>query len=334
MDDFNELDYWKGIILYGLNSATYKIALGKTIVELSKQNKEHIRWETLSEEFLNQYLKRLSGEKSLPQQSIPTRQTVMERVVKQMQLGVMSKDEALSIVAQDGLSNVIPRFQSIAGDKEIVENKFYHFDFGKELILHDTVFSIVENNENEIIEELDARWGLLEGAFSIHQEHWELSNDIREIYIKNGYERTNITTNIPFLQGYQGNTCFYCGEALGNDIHVDHVLPRQVVQHDEIWNLVLAHSHCNISKSDKLIGKHYLEKLIQRNENIMGSNHPWKKKIQVALGNTSIQRANKLWHHYQNVKSVLGAYYWGGIEGYNPASDPFYRRLITKLNNK
>ena len=334
MDDFNNLDYWKGIVLYGLNSATYKIALGKTLVELTKHNQEHIKWDTLSEEFLHQYLQRLSGENTFPQQAIPMRQTVMERVVKKLQMGVIDKDEALSIVAQDGLSNVIPRFQSIAGDKEIVENKFYHFDFGKELILHDSVFSIVENNENEIIEELDARWGLLEGAFSIHQEHWELSNDIRDIYIKDGHRRTNITKNIPFLQGYQGNTCFYCGEALEGDIHVDHVLPRQVIQNDEIWNLVLAHSHCNMSKLDRLVGQHYILKLIQRNENIMGSNHPWKKKIQTALGNTAKQRAKTIVYHYDNVKNVIGAYYWGGIEGYNPASDPFYRRLITKLNNK
>ena len=175
---------------------------------------------------------------------------------------------------------------------------------------------------------------MLEGAFSIHQEHWELSNDIRDIYIKDGHRRTNITKNIPFLQGYQGNTCFYCGEALEGDIHVDHVLPRQVIQNDEIWNLVLAHSHCNMSKLDKLVGNHYILKLIQRNENIMGSNHPWKKKIQNALGNTAKQRAKTIVYHYDNVKSVIGAYYWGGIEGYNPASDPFYRRLITKLNNK
>ena len=127
MDDFNNLDYWKGIVLYGLNSATYKIALGKALVELTKQDKEHIRWNTLSEEFLNQYLKRLSGEKSFPQQSIPMRQTVMERVVKQLQMGSMTKDEALSIVAKDGLSNVIPRFQSIAGDSEIVREQVLSF---------------------------------------------------------------------------------------------------------------------------------------------------------------------------------------------------------------
>ena len=68
------------------------------------------------------------------------------------------------------------------------------------------------------------------------------------------------------------------------DVHVDHLLPRQVVLHDEIWNLVLAHGFCNENKTDRLVGEHFIEKLIQRNENIMGSNHPWKKKIEQAFG--------------------------------------------------
>lgn len=34
---FEEVDYWKAIVLYGLNQATYKIALGKEI-DSSKMN--------------------------------------------------------------------------------------------------------------------------------------------------------------------------------------------------------------------------------------------------------------------------------------------------------
>lgn len=128
--------------------------------------------------------------------------------------------------------------------------------------------------------------------------------------------------------------CFYCGEPMGDDIHVDHVLPRQVINHDEVWNLVLAHGDCNLLKSDRLVGEHFIRKLIARNENIMGSNHPWKSKIQTALGTTPKRRANTLKAHYDNMKMVLGRYYWGGAESYDPACDPFYRRLITALNNK
>ncbi len=146
-------------------------------------------------------------------------------------------------------------------------------------------------------------------------------------------ERRQLTTNIPFLSGYQGNVCFYCGESLSNDIHVDHVLPRQVVQHDDIWNLVLAHKDCNLLKSDKLVGPHFIAKLIARNENIMGSNHPWKQHLVASLGTTKSKRASSLKQHYENVKLVLGSYYWGGTSYYNPETDPFYKRLITVLNN-
>ena len=61
-------------------------------------------------------------------------------------------------------------------------------------------------------------------------EHYELANDLRLTYLANGHKRKSLTSNIPFLQGYQGNACFYCSEPMvPDDIHVDHVLPRQVV---------------------------------------------------------------------------------------------------------
>ena len=66
----------------------------------------------------------------------------------------------------------------------------------------------------------------------------------------------------------------------------------------------------------------------------MGSNHPWKSKIAGALGSTSKKRHASMNRHYENIKTVLGKNYWGGNEQYNPSTDPFFRRLITALNNK
>ncbi|MEK6482019.1 HNH endonuclease domain-containing protein [Catalinimonas sp. 4WD22] len=333
-NEFEDIDFWKAIILYGLNNATYKIALGKALLELSSQERTSLDWDELSEAFFIQYLDRLDVQHPLPQQSNPARQTVMERIVREYQNARLTQTEAVQRVGRCGFNDVIPRFQTIGKDKALIAERFYEFDFGKRLILKDPLLSIAKADHTTLLDELNARWSLLEGAFSIYQENWQLSNDIRQIYLLNGYQRTDLTSNIPFLQGYQGNVCFYCGEAIeSHDVHVDHVLPRQVLQHDEVWNLVLSHSHCNVSKSDKLVGNHYLEKLIKRNENIMGSNHPWKKKIEITLGNTPKGRRKALSKHYENVKSVLGAYYWGGVEGYSAEQDAFYRKLITKLNN-
>ena len=334
MDKFKDIDYWKGIVLYGLNQATYKIALGKTIIELTSLGKESIEWNQLSKTYLDNYIARLK-KNPFPQQNNPARKTKMERIIDSLENGSIDYSTAISLVTTEAFNDVIPRFQTIGTDKEIVGERFYHFDFGKKLYLHDSTFKIVEDSKTELIEELDARWSLLEGAFSMIHGDWHLSNSVREIYLENGYSRTNITGNIPFLQGYQGNICFYCGEPIeNNDIHVDHVLPRQFIQHDEIWNLVLSHSICNLHKNDSLIGKHYFEKLIARNENVMGSNHPWKKKISDALGSSNTKRAVSMWKHYENAKVVLKNNFWENSPNYNRETDPFFKKLITVLNNK
>lgn len=157
---------------------------------------------------------------------------------------------------------------------------------------------------------------------------------VARLLVHPGGQRKSLTNNIPFLQGYQGNVCFYCGEPMAaTEIHVDHVLPRQVVHHDELWNLVLAHSLCNERKSDYLVPAPYMEKLIARNENIIGSSHPWKRKLIEQLGDSRTRRAASAMKQFDNVKAVLGPRWWEN-PAYNPATDHFYRRLITLINNE
>ena len=333
MPDFRSEDYWKALILYGLNQATYKIALGKTLLQLSNKGYTRVSWQVLSEEFFRQYQRRLTESEAMPQQSNPARQTRMEQIVSAHTVGQMDTDQAISEVGATAFGDVIARFHNL-GSLNDVQGKFYRYQFGKELQLTDELHRIAAADAPQLEAELDARWSMLEGAFSIQAGNYQLANDVRLIYLEHGYKRKDLSPNIPFLQGYQGNVCFYCGQSvLPGDIHVDHVLPRQVLHHDELWNLVLAHSFCNEQKSDRLVGEHFIAKLIARNENIVGSNHPWRKKIIQALGKTPAARASSLRKHYDRVRTVLGPYYWGGALGYNPATDPFYSRLITVLNN-
>lgn len=331
--NFTDEDYFKGIILFGLNAATYKMGLAQTLINAARNHKNSLDWEELSSNYFDSYVHRLDTN-PMPQQGNPYRLTKMERIVKEFQLGEVTKVEAIKKVADNAFVDVVPRFQTIGTDKNVVSDHFYEIDMGSRLILKDSLLSLSPEQLDMLEVEVLARWGLLEGAFSINQTNFSLANDIREIYLSDGYDRKALTNNVPFLSGYQGNTCFYCGEAMGTGIHVDHVLPRQVMNHDEVWNLVLVHSDCNLLKSDRLVGEHFIKKLIARNENIMGSNHPWKAKIQASLGTTKNRRASSLKNHYDNVKTVLGNYYWGGAESYNPETDPFFRRLITVLNNQ
>lgn len=333
MPDFSPADRWKALVLYGLNTATYKIALAKSLLSFCDRGLTVVPWDVLSKEFFDQYLKRLDIESPLPQAGLPGRLTTMERIIQAVKAGAIDRGEAIGRVGDDAFGDVIRRFHNL-GRRSDFAGMFYEYDFGKQLVLTDAVHSLREAPTDELEDELDSRWSLLEGAFAIANKDYQLANDLRLIYIASGYERRDLTGNVPFLQGYQGNACFYCGEPmLDGDVHVDHVLPRQVVLHDEIWNLVLAHGFCNEQKTDRLVGEHFIEKLIKRNENIMGSNHPWKKKVEQAIGCTPAQRRRAVTEHYRNVSQILGWNYWQGSPTYSPETDPFYKSLITMLNN-
>ena len=113
----------------------------------------------------------------MPQQATSARQTVMERIVALHQANKLSLEEAIEEVAANAFGDVIYRFDNLGNNKSF-KGKFYRFDFGKELILTDDLHLIIETSRNELEEELDARWDLLEGAFSIQQENYILSNDL------------------------------------------------------------------------------------------------------------------------------------------------------------
>jgi hypothetical protein len=332
LDDFSNADCWRALVLYGLNTATYKIALAKTLLGFTEANQVTVSWPELSKQFFEEYLSRLQTNGSMPQGGLPSRRTKMERIVAEHRLGKLTKEQAIDTVGEEAFGDVIPRFHNL-GKEQRLQGKFYEIDFGKKLVLTDALFNLATDLPS-LQDEIDARWSLLEGAYSITAGNFQLANDIRNIYLAQGHRRKDLTPNVPFLQGYQGNRCFYCGEEIVSTLHVDHVLPRQVLCHDEIWNLVLAHEFCNLQKEDRLVGPHFIHKLVARNENIMGSNHPWKKKIAATLGSTPAQRSKRTLEHYKNVSDVLGWNYWGGDSRYSPASDPFYSRLITVLNNK
>ncbi|MFT8323076.1 MAG: HNH endonuclease domain-containing protein [Bacillus sp. (in: firmicutes)] len=72
------------------------------------------------------------------------------------------------------------------------------------------------------------------------------------------------------FSGWKG-CCFYCGKEIKrkNAAHVDHFIPWSFVQADQLWNLVISCSACNLSKNDKLAEQKFLTRLIDRNEQLL-----------------------------------------------------------------
>ena len=326
---YENKDFWRAVILYGLNTATYKIALGKALISLTEGDQTNISMHELAVKFFDLYQDRVK--KEMPQLNQPNRLTVMERIIKEYELQNISYPEAIDRVASEAFNDVIPRFHTV--DKHEIPVKFYHYD-DKGIVLTDNIHQISGNDDAiELHQELDLRWDLLEAGFLIKRSNYTLQNDIRDIYLQDGYGRKNITVNIPVLNAYQKGICFYCSEEMKNeDVNVDHVIPRQFINHDEIWNLALAHNICNSRKSDALPAVSYINKLIDRNEHFIKSNRPIKHKLISQLGNTEKDRKQYVLRIYDDAKKVLAP--WVGIKGYNAETDPFYRSFIRNYINQ
>jgi hypothetical protein len=168
------------------------MALGKILIDQTSRGGYEISWKQLSQRFLDAYLERIK-KTGMPQQATSGRLTKMERIVSQLNVEKITYDQAIDLVATEGFNDVVPRFQTIGTDKTLVGNTFYDIEFGKRLIIKDALLEISTNKPTEYLDEIDARWGLLEGAFSINQSAESLTPSKR-------YKR-----DIPTLRGGEAN---------------------------------------------------------------------------------------------------------------------------------
>lgn len=319
---------WRAIVLYGLNTATYKIALGRALSELARAGRDRVSMNELAEVFFDLYVTRLRNG-GRPQLSHPNRLTVMERVVTLHNAGRIDREEAIARVARDAFDDVLPRFHTV-GDRAVPISFYETTPDG--LVLTDAAFELLTPPEATVLDaELGARWDLLEAAFELKRDPGHLANDVRRIYIERGYERRSVTHMRDVLHGYQQGRCFYCGELIpAGTGHVDHVIPRQVIQHDEPWNLVLAHALCNEQKSDLLPSERSIALLVARNEHLIASNHPLKQQLIAQLGRTPEQRSRTVMEAYEDARRVI-PHTWEKVRGFDPSTDVLYQTIIRRL---
>lgn len=78
-----------------------------------------------------------------------------------------------------------------------------------------------------------------------------------------GISRQSLAIISRGLRKLDGPHCFYCGQGV-QDADVDHFIPFALYSRDLAHNFVLAHPHCNRSKSDSLASKTHLERWLER----------------------------------------------------------------------
>jgi hypothetical protein len=314
-NDISLESQWRAIILFGKNSATYKFALGKALLQLASQETNIISIKDLSPIFVDSILQHL---KQNDRQGNSSSSSFLSSC-RRYNNNEITYDNLIDITEKQGFVNVIDAFQNVNGD--IVPNKFYEKDYSgktKRIIITDELLKLKEsvqfsNFENEV----EARWSLVETAWNININpnllEVKFDDDLQTLFLESDMMRRKVITSAKAsLNGYQKGKCFYSFQDIsinsGNRslCAVDHFFPhihklklnRIGSNVNGIWNLVLADKFVNIDKRAKIPELKYLERLYKRNEFYIASKHPLGETIINQTGKSAKERRSFLQQQY------------------------------------
>jgi len=308
---------WRSLILFGKNSATYKFAFAKSLIDLIHQETTVISLADLAIPFSHHIVEHLKFNdkqgNSLSSKFLNTCRAYIKNEI--------GKEQLYRDTEKFGFVNVIDAFQNVNGGS--VPERFYQKSFiagKKEIVITDNLLKLKEAFQfRNFDQEVEARWKLVETAWNLNINPNLLEvkyDDLGSLFfIENSFmRRVDITSVRDSLNGYQKGKCFYSYQDISivrndqnNMCAVDHFLPHigKQAHHDEganingVWNLVLADSSVNIGKNARVPEIRFMERLSNRNEFYIESKHPLAETIINQTGRTKEDRIAFLKKQYK-----------------------------------
>lgn len=256
------------------NSTTYKFVLIKSILEnlYNVNDKLELPYSTLFSSFAKIYWN-LVIHHNLNQINMTDKKAEVQKIL----LDVQSKYQIPKTLVFDKLSHelqveIITKVKkrckinvmgAIYGDTGYT---IYDFDNGKEqLKLNRNFYSFMQRFQRVLNY-------LTNYHLALFLEKFNDKGDTTNLLLKveNVSKRSSLDQFYQVLSSFYNGKCFYCGKIIKKETaHVDHFIPWSFVQADQLWNLVIACSTCNLSKSDKLANERFLNIIIDRNETLL-----------------------------------------------------------------
>jgi hypothetical protein len=298
-------DYWRGIILFGLNVASYKFALAKSLLELKPEAGQLIKISELAPIYSRHIAEHI---KTADKQGTSGSSKFLD-ACRKFNSGELSPTMLTEQTIRYGFNNVIDAFHVVRQAE--IPKKFY-FDERKNndgIRITDEFSKLIGQEQSDNLPlEVEARWRLVETAWELGVSRNIVSinydSKTESLFSIDGVRRRSITGCRDALIGYQKGKCFYCftdvhinrGETLPE---VDHFFPHILKQQgfgaiiDGVWNLVLSCQGCNRGiggKFDRVPSLRLLERLHTRNEFLISSHHPLRETLIQQTGATGEQR--------------------------------------------
>jgi len=310
--------YWRSIILFGSNVASYKFALAKSLIDLGSNTNDLIKLEDLSIPYTTHLCEHL---KNKPKQ-ITSKSSRFLDACNRYNRNEISKDQLINFSVKRGFENVIDAFHIVR--REPIRMRFFYDERknNKGIRLTDDFYNLISNTslKEDLEDETESRWRLVESAWEAGVSKSLMSikydKNTEELFTFNHERRVDVTSCRGGLNGYQKGRCFYCCKPISikthseEITHVDHFLPwsvrNEVDNINGIWNLVLACQSCNLKKSNRHPKSKFLDELHKRNEYLINSHHPLRETIIQQTGKYEKMRIAFLTTQYNKVNISYG----------------------------
>src|SRR5215831_6414402 len=154
-------NYWRAVILFERNVASYKFALAKSLIELSDKRQDLVKLEDLAEPFSRHIIEHLAR---APKQATSSSSRFLDSCRK-FASGEIGKDELIGQTAKLGFNNVIDAFHVV--NRGEIPIRFFADERkdGSGIRLTDELFRLRERLQfGNLPQEVEARWRLVETA--------------------------------------------------------------------------------------------------------------------------------------------------------------------------
>jgi len=325
-------DYWRGIILFGRNVATYKFALGRALLDLRPEAGQLVTLEQLAAP----YSEHLCTHIRLAEKQGTSRESRFLAACRRANAGELSRQQLIEQTTRLGFNNVIDAFHIVGRDE--VPLRFFNDERtrGGGIRITQGFSDLVNRDQSPNLSlETDARWRLVETAWELGVSPALLAisrdPDTEALFVIDAAKRRkSITGARAALSGYQKGHCFYCFEGLSlagpEPPDVDHFFPHTLksvgvgTRIDGVWNLVLACRRCNrgvAGKFDLVPSLRLLERLNTRNEFLIASHHPLRDTLIAQTGKKEDQRRAFLNAFHTSASAAL-IHEWDPVENAEP----------------
>lgn len=314
-------NYWRSIILFGRNVASYKFALAKSLLEFRERGSDLISLEELAEPFSRNVCSHLAA---APKQATSPSSKFLN-TCKLFNEGEISGSQLIEATSKLGFVNVIDAFHNV--NQGEIEKKFFLDErkASKGIRLTDDLFSLFETSQfSSLSGEVEARWRLVETAWELNISKRLIAVDFdpisADLFVNKIGGRVDITSSRDALNGYQKGKCFHCFSDISISPNhpdladVDHFFPWKLKEHgvahpvDGVWNLVLACKGCNRGrggKSARVPSIKLLYRLKKRNDFLINSHHPLRETLIAQTGGSEAVRKSFLQKTYNEAKAIL-----------------------------